>query len=43
MPDLDPDDIESVEVIKGDAAARLYGDRGANGVIQITTKEGGPS
>jgi TonB family protein len=43
MPDLDTDDIERVEVVKGAAAARLYGDRGANGVIQITTKEGGSS
>ena len=40
VEDLDPDDIESVEVIKGAAAARLYGDRGANGVVQITTKSG---
>jgi TonB family protein len=41
VEDLDPDDIESVEVIKGAEAARLYGDRGANGVVQITTKSGG--
>jgi Ca-activated chloride channel family protein len=34
---LDPADIAQVEVVKGAAAASLYGARGANGVIQITT------
>ncbi|NUQ19762.1 MAG: SusC/RagA family TonB-linked outer membrane protein [Gemmatimonadaceae bacterium] len=38
--DLNPDDIESVEVIKGPAAAALYGTAAANGVLQITTKRG---
>ena len=38
--DLNPDDIESVEVIKGPAAAALYGTAAANGVLQITTKKG---
>ncbi len=38
--DLNPDDIESVSVLKGGAATALYGIRGANGVIQITTKKG---
>jgi TonB-dependent SusC/RagA subfamily outer membrane receptor len=33
-------DIESIEVIKGAAAARIYGERGAPGVIRITTKSG---
>jgi TonB-linked SusC/RagA family outer membrane protein len=37
---LDPGDIESVEVIKGPAAATLYGAEAANGVIQIITKKG---
>jgi|UPI00068A3083 TonB-linked SusC/RagA family outer membrane protein len=38
--DINPDDIESVTVLKGGAAAALYGTRGANGVILITTKKG---
>jgi TonB-dependent starch-binding outer membrane protein SusC len=33
-----PDDIESIEVVKGAAAVRLYGSRAANGVILIRTK-----
>ncbi len=37
---LNPDDIESVEVIRGPAAATLYGADAANGVIQIITKKG---
>lgn len=37
---INPDDIESVSVLKGNAAAALYGFRGANGVILITTKSG---
>ena len=37
---LDPNDIESFNVLKGAAAAALYGSRGANGVILITTKSG---
>ena len=40
---LDPDDIESIEVIKGAAAAELYGERGERGIIQILTKESGAS
>lgn len=40
MSDLNPLDIESVEVVKGAAAASLYGARAGNGVIQITTKSG---
>ncbi|WP_131539926.1 SusC/RagA family TonB-linked outer membrane protein [Pedobacter nototheniae] len=36
--DINPDDIESVNVLKGAAASALYGSRGANGVIMITTK-----
>ncbi len=38
--DFNPDDIESIEVIKGPAAATLYGTEAANGVIQIITKRG---
>jgi TonB-linked SusC/RagA family outer membrane protein len=40
--DINPEDIESIEVIKGPAAAALYGTAAANGVIQITTKRGRP-
>ncbi len=38
---INPDDIESVNVLKGPTAAALYGARGANGVILIVTKKGG--
>ena len=38
--DLDPNNIASIEVLKGLAAATLYGTRGKNGVILITTKAG---
>lgn len=37
---LNPDDIESMDVLKGGAAAALYGSLGQNGVIMITTKKG---
>ena len=37
---LNPDEIESVSVLKGGAAAALYGSRASNGVILITTKKG---
>ena len=40
MSDINPDDIESVSVLKGPAAAALYGSRAANGAILITTKAG---
>jgi TonB-linked SusC/RagA family outer membrane protein len=40
LPDINPQDIESVEVVKGAAAASLYGSRAGQGVIQITTKSG---
>ena len=40
MDDLDPAMIESMEIIKGPAAATLYGTEAANGVIQIITKRG---
>ncbi|MCB0456329.1 MAG: mucoidy inhibitor MuiA family protein [Flavobacteriaceae bacterium] len=38
--DLDPDQIESVDILKGTAATTLYGTEGRNGVIVITTKGG---
>ena len=37
---INPDDIESISVLKGGTAAALYGSRAANGVILITTKSG---
>jgi TonB-linked SusC/RagA family outer membrane protein len=37
---INPQNIKSVSVLKGPSAAALYGSRGANGVIQITTKSG---
>ena len=39
LSSLNPDDIESIEVIKGEAAADLYGERAENGVIRILTIE----
>ncbi len=38
--DINPDDIETISVLKGAAATALYGYRGANGVVLITTKKG---
>ncbi|HEX4419515.1 MAG TPA: SusC/RagA family TonB-linked outer membrane protein [Kofleriaceae bacterium] len=40
IADLNPNDIERVEVLKGASAAALYGSKAANGVIIITTKHG---
>ncbi len=40
LDDIDPSNIESIEIIKGPAAATLYGTEAANGVIQIITKRG---
>jgi TonB-linked SusC/RagA family outer membrane protein len=40
MSDINPEDIESVSVLKGPAASALYGSRAGNGVIMITTKSG---
>ncbi len=37
---LNPDDIENISVLKGPSAAALYGSRGANGVVLVTTKSG---
>ncbi len=42
LNDLNGDDIESIEVVKGPSAAALYGTDAANGVIQIRTKQGKP-
>ncbi len=38
--DLNPDDIESIEIVKGPAAATLYGIQASNGVVRVTTKKG---
>ncbi|MDR2775558.1 MAG: SusC/RagA family TonB-linked outer membrane protein [Tannerella sp.] len=40
IQDINPDDIESLSVLKGPNASALYGSRAANGVIMITTKKG---
>ncbi len=40
LKNLNPDDYESVTVLKGSAASALYGSQGLNGVILITTKKG---
>jgi TonB-linked SusC/RagA family outer membrane protein len=38
--DIDPNDVESITVLKGPAAAALYGSRASNGAVMITTKSG---
>jgi len=43
ISDINPDDVESVTVLKGPSAAALYGSRAGNGVILITTKKGSRS
>ena len=40
LSQINPDDIESINVLKGANAAALYGSRAANGVLMITTKKG---
>ena len=40
--DINPNDIESVEILKGPAAAAIYGSRAGQGVVLITTKKGQP-
>jgi TonB-linked SusC/RagA family outer membrane protein len=40
LNDISPEDIESIEIIKGPAAATIYGTEASNGVIQIITKKG---
>ncbi|HKK44541.1 MAG TPA: SusC/RagA family TonB-linked outer membrane protein [Balneolaceae bacterium] len=41
--DVNPNNVESVNVLKGPTATAIYGARAANGVIQITTKSGSPT
>jgi TonB-linked SusC/RagA family outer membrane protein len=43
LTNINPDDIESIQVLKGVAASALYGYRGGNGAILITTKSGARS
>lgn len=43
ISNINPDDVESMTVLKGSTASALYGARAANGVIQITTKSGSRS
>lgn len=43
ISNIDPNDIASMNVLKGSSAAALYGSRGSNGVIVITTKSGSAS
>jgi TonB-dependent SusC/RagA subfamily outer membrane receptor len=38
--DIDPSDVESVEILKGAGASAIYGSRGQAGVVEITTKRG---
>ena len=40
LSDINPNDIENIEVVKGAAAASLYGSRAGYGVISVTTKSG---
>ena len=40
MVDLNPNDIATIEVLKGAAASAMYGSKGSNGVVVITTKRG---
>lgn len=40
MSDINPNDIESMEILKDASATAIYGSRGANGVVLITTKKG---
>ncbi len=42
ISNLNPDDIESMSILKGASAAALYGSQAANGVILITTKKEKP-
>ena len=43
ISDINPDNIESISVLKGPSAAALYGSRAGNGVVLITTKSGSKS
>ncbi|MDR6567529.1 TonB-dependent receptor [Chitinophaga ginsengisegetis] len=42
LNDINPDDIESIDVLKDASATAIYGSRGANGVLIITTRRGKP-
>lgn len=42
IADLNPNDIESIDILKGAAASAIYGSRASNGVVIITTKKGAP-
>lgn len=42
LDDLTPEEIENVQIVKGAAAATLYGTEGSSGIMQITTKQGRP-
>ena len=42
ITDLNPDDIESIEVLKGASASAIYGSKASNGVIIVTTRRGTP-
>ena len=42
LDNINPNDIESIEVLKDAASASIYGSRGANGVVIVTTKSGKP-
>lgn len=40
MANINPNDIESIEVLKDASSTAIYGSRGANGVVIVTTKRG---
>jgi TonB-linked SusC/RagA family outer membrane protein len=40
IADLNPNDVESIQILKGPSAASIYGSKGTNGVVLITTKQG---
>jgi TonB-dependent starch-binding outer membrane protein SusC len=40
LNDLNPDDVETIEILKDASATAIYGSRGANGVVMVTTKKG---
>src|SRR5438445_13220873 len=40
LTDINPDDVASIDVLKDASATAIYGSRGANGVVIITTKRG---
>ena len=39
MKDVDPNTIKSINVLKGENAVKKYGDKGKNGVVEITSKK----